>query len=750
MAPGRALRFGVMLLLCVATAGCGPDRARGSVADGDPADADADAAGHRRMVQRLEDLALAANPATNGFVNAERVRWMEGDPPAANPVEQFRQRGRLAHERVLAGDTERAIPELEALLREAESGGYPATILQTVRHELAVAWLRLAEEQNCVAHHDADSCLFPIRAGGQHVAQRGSREALEQYAALLQQSPGDLSARWLINLAAMTLGEHPAAVPERWRIPLTAFESEDTVPRFRDVAPAAGLDAVALSGGAAMEDLDGDGDLDVVASSWGLADPLRLFLSNGDGTFAERTVEAGLEGVRGGLNLVHADYDNDGDVDLYVLRGAWLGKDGRFPNSLLRNDGEGRFVDVTERAGLLAFHPTQTAAWADYDGDGWLDLFVGNESSGDELHRCELFRNLGDGSFEEVARESGLGLFGFVKAAVWGDVDNDGRPDLYLSRLREPNLLFRNEGPDAAGRVRFRETAAAAGVSEPLNSFPAWFWDYDNDGWLDLFVSGYMAAWNEGSIGEVAADYLGLAVRAERPRLYRNRGDGSFEDVTRAAGLWRVLLTMGCNYGDLDNDGWVDMYLGTGEPDLRALMPNRMFRNARGRAFRDVTTVGGFGHLQKGHGVAFGDVDADGDQDIFAVMGGAYEGDVYANVLFENPGNANGWVTLRLEGRRSNRGAIGARLRVVLRDGSGGTRTVHALVGSGGSFGGSTLQQEIGLGDATAVERVEIDWPGGESQRIEGIAPRAVYRIVEGESTATRVKVSSFALGGSR
>jgi hypothetical protein len=171
---------------------------------------------------------------------------------------------------------------------------------------------------------------------------------------------------------------------------------------------------------------------------------------------------------------------------------------------------------------------------------------------------------------------------------------------------------------------------------------------------------------------------------------------------------------MGSNFGDLDNDGWLDFHVGTGEPDLAALAPNRMFRNAGGREFRDVTTSGGFGHLQKGHGVAFADLDEDGDQDVYAVMGGAFSGDGYRNVLYENPGHGNRWLKLRLEGVRANRAAIGSRITVTVL-GSDGRRVLHRVVGSGGSFGASPLRQEIGLGRAERVERIEINWAGSNT-----------------------------------
>ena len=171
-----------------------------------------------------------------------------------------------------------------------------------------------------------------------------------------------------------------------------------------------------------------------------------------------------------------------------------------------------------------------------------------------------------------------------------------------------------------------------------MDSFGAFFFDYDNDGWLDLFVAGCGGFEAKTMAADVAADYLGLPTTAERGRLYRNKGDGTFADVTKAAGLYRVVPAMGLNFGDLDNDGWLDIYLGTGNPDFGTLIPNRMFRNADGRSFQDVTTAGNFGHLQKGHAIAFGDVDNDGDQDVFEEMGGAFLADKAYSALYLESG----------------------------------------------------------------------------------------------------------------
>jgi hypothetical protein len=201
---------------------------------------------------------------------------------------------------------------------------------------------------------------------------------------------------------------------------------------------------------------------------------------------------------------------------------------------------------------------------------------------------------------------------------------------------------------------------------------------------------------------------------------------------------------MGSNFGDLDNDGWQDFYLGTGDPDLSTLIPNRMFRSDGGKRFQDVTTAGGFGHLQKGHGVSFADFDNDGDQDVHEDMGGAFSGDVYPNVLFSNPGNSNHWVKLKFEGRQSNRAGIGARIKLTVA-GEGGAREIHRVVGTGGSFGGNPLRQEIGLGTTGSIKSLEVYWPAsGRRQSWSNVTANRLYRIVEGEDRLEGMPIKTF------
>ncbi len=733
----------LQLLVLVLCLGGGGEPERGS-AEPSPKIAP----GTQRMAARLKGIIGKSNPMKNIYRSEERANIMRAAVAStSDPGAKLKYQAELPIELLQAGKSLEAIQEfarLNALLEQLHIPWDPEN-RKTYRAVEALAYLRLGEQENCLLNHTADSCLLPIRGAGVHTAQRGSRGALKILHEQLEEFPDDLRARWLLNICYMTLGEYPDKVPEQWLIPPAAFESGYDIGRFYDVAPGAGLGVTGLSGGCVTEDFDGDGYLDVMISSFGLREPLRFFHNNANGTFTERTVAAGLTGEWGGLNMLQADYNNDGHADVLVLRGAWLGAEGKYPNSLLRNNGDGTFADVTEAAGLLSFNPTQTATWLDFNGDGWLDVYIGNESSANEARPCELYRNNGDGTFTECAAAAGVAAVGVIKGVGSGDFNNDGRIDLYVSRRGGPNLLYRNDGPTepggaAKGPWRFTDVASAAGVTEPNMSFSTWFFDYDNDGWLDIFVA------DNGihGLGDVAADYLGLPTTAERSRLFHNNHDGTFADVTREAGLYRVLVGMGSNFGDLDNDGFLDFYIGDGEPNLGTLIPNRMFRNDHGKRFQDVTTSGDFGHLQKGHGIAFADLDNDGDQDVFAEMGGAYSGDTAQSVLYQNPGHGNHWITLKLEGTKSNRSAIGARIKIVVET-EDGPRSVSKTVCSGGSFGASPLRQEIGLGKATAIKTVEVFWPAtGQTQRVEGLALDRFYRIREGEQEAAPVKLKTW------
>ncbi len=445
--------------------------------------------------------------------------------------------------------------------------------------------------------------------------------------------------------------------------------------------------------------------------------------------------------------MITTDYNNDGRPDIIVLRGGWLGRSGHYPLSLLRNDGKGHFTDVTIQAGLLTLGPTQTAVAFDYNGDGYLDLFVGYEASPDDSGACKLFRNNGNGTFTDVTRQCGLNIVRFVKGVVSADFTHSGRPGLYISCCGQPNVLLRNDGPAGPDKSptapwKFTDISSQAGVDLQTSSFSCFFFDYDNDGWPDLFVCGYAGV----RVSDVVNDYLGLPTTAPKAKLYHNNHDGTFTDVTEQSHLDKVILGMGLNFGDLDNDGWLDFYAGTGNPDLATLIPKRMFRNHDGKYFDEVTTTGDFGHLQKGHGIAFGDLNNNGQQDVFIVLGGAFEGDTAHDALFVNPGNKNHWVTLKLTGVKSNRIALGAEICVTVTTPQG-ERKIYRTVSTGGSFGNNPLRQEIGLGDATAIKQVTVRWPiTGLQQTFRNLSMDRFYKIREADPNPTPWEVPTFKL----
>ena len=679
------------------------------------------------MIRILAEKAEMVNPEINLYANKKRLAWLQNQTFDDHISAALQHQSVIANEMLNAGYTQQSIDQYNDVLYTIDSLKInpPESFMTAIQDLLAITHFRHGEETNCLDGHNAESCIVPIRGAGIHRNKNNAEIAINIYKSLLEKNPKDYVYRWLINLAYMVKGDYPDKVPHRWLIPQLIPSDSITFPEFTEIAESAGLDHISLAGGSIADDFDGDGLIDIMVSSWGLDNQLHYFKNMGNRGFEDRTESANLIGITGGLNMVHGDYDNDGWVDVFVLRGGWFGEDGNHPNSLLKNNGDGTFTDVTISASIYSEHPTQTASWGDFNNDGWLDLFIGNENTGGSNHISELYQNNGDGTFSDVAQAHNINAIGFIKAVIWGDINNDGFLDLYISRLGEPNLLFQNSGPE--NNYHFKEISKKSGVTEPLNSFPAWFWDFNNDGWEDIWVSGY-----DNSSGHVALDYLGLKHDGESPRLYQNNKDGTFTDVTKKANLDHPLLTMGSNFGDLNNDGFLDFYAGTGDPDYRSMQPNRMFLNKRGESFDDVTFHGRFGHLQKGHGVSYADFDRDGDLDVHAVLGGAYEGSVYQNVLFENPGGwKNRWVGLSLQGMDTNRLALGARIKIVLESGF----VVHRTVSSGGSFGGNPLDQMIGLGKDGKIKTINIFWPGSQTtQTFSGIDSDGWYRVIENES----------------
>ena len=590
--------------------------------------------------------------------------------------------------------------------------------LYTIIYFQGVTALRRGEDENCILCRGESSCILPISAAAVHTNKAGSGLAVEYFSEYLTQFPDDLEVKWLLNVAHMTLGQHPQGIEPRHLLSLDRFwKSEFDIGRFRDIGHIVGVNRLNNAGGGVMDDFDNDGLLDLVVTSNVPGLPMGFYRNKGDGTFEERAKEAGLSRQFSGLFCVQADYNNDGHLDLFIPRGAWT----PFPMraSLLRNNGNGTFTDVTKEAGLEAGMNSLSACWADFDNDGFLDLFV---PCGPQPSR--LYRNKGDGTFEDVAQKAGVAGTdaqpGMWKSATWIDFDRDGYPDLFVNRMRDTAILYRNNRDGT-----FTDVTAAMGIDGPRIGFACWAWDYDNDGWPDIFATCY-----EYPLEDVVLGLLGKPHKSQSNRLYRNLGGKGFQDVTKEAGLDAVFATMGSNFGDFDNDGFLDMYLGTGGPDLATLIPNRMFKNVAGKRFADISASSGTGHLQKGHSVACGDWDRNGTLDIFIEMGGAIPGDQYHNILFQNPGQGNNWLNVKLVGKKSNRSAIGARIKVVTAGPD--PLTIHREVSTGGSFGANPLEQLVGVGKAERIAELEVYWPtSGTTQTFHNVPVNQAIEIAE-------------------
>ncbi len=706
--------------------------------------------GTAKMVKLLKKAHNQIDPMNVAYhLNSFRVENFKSIMNNAGSLsEQLQANFNYAYELINAGKSAEAIMELHSLIEKFEKNGVSADGIVSAYRLLATAYMRLGEQDNCIGKNNSESCIIPIQGGGVYSLKQGSVTAIQIYENILKSNPDDLESLWMLNVAYMTLGQYPDQVPSQWRIPLNAFHSDYEMQPFKNVSMQLNISTIGLCGGSCMDDFNNDGFLDIIASSWGTNDQVKIFFNNGDGTFKDQTEFSGIKGITGGLNMIHADYNNDGYKDVLVLRGAWFDGSGKIPNSLLKNNGDGTFSDVTLESGLLSRYPTQAATWSDFNNDGWLDLFIGNESSQNIDAPCELFINE-KGIFRNITEQTGLGqLRGLVKGVTSGDVNNDGWQDIYVSVLGQSNKLFLNKGASVGSSgIQFEDATHIAGVQDPFESFPTWIWDFNNDGNLDIFAGPYNTNTTQKPAAILASSYFGKSFNEFVPKNYQNNGDGTFTEMSKKMGLSEPMHAMGSNYGDLDNDGFLDCYIGTGSPDYTSLVPNKMYRNNKGKTFQDVTTSGRFGHIQKGHAVSFGDIDNDGDQDIFHVLGGAYEGDVFGDAFFENPiGNKKSWITILLEGTSSNKSAIGARIKITTQQKNGKKQIFHQFVSTGGSFGSSSLQQETGLDDAVAIKEIEIRWPNAAQtvEVFENIDINRFVKITEGGNDAEYLERQAF------
>ena len=518
---------------------------------------------------------------------------------------------------------------------------------------------------------------------------------------------------------------------------------------FREQAKQAGVAfqhtrdeaAINLGGGVAAGDYNGDGHLDLYITN--SAGPNGLFRNVGNGTFTDVAASAGVDDPDAtGYGAGWADYDNDGDLDLYVANfGA---------SRLFRNDGDGSFADVTAPSGVAdpdGDHRTMGVAWGDFDGDSFLDLLIvrhlmeiggklalDTEGLARASRPLALFHNQGDGTFtnathllsEDLEYPSPVKGAGFKPAFL--DYDNDGDSDIYIvndfGSANYPNVLWRNDGRDASGDVIFTDVSEQSGTDLEIFGMGLAVGDYDNDGDFDFYMT---------DIGE--------------GKFLKNLGDGSFANATQSTGTGRgsipenwfdsMSVGWGTVFADLDNDGRLDLYAVAGQMDNDPCFnmehqPNALFVNTGDGAFADVSGASGADDPGTGRGVAHGDFNGDGLLDLFVVNIGALDGEPGTSRLFVNTSeNGNNWLRVVTRGTESNRFGIGAKLLLAV----GGLTQIREVGASQSHMSNSVVPAHFGIGNAETVDSLEVHWPSGRIQRLEDIPVNQELTIVEPTGT---------------
>ena len=506
--------------------------------------------------------------------------------------------------------------------------------------------------------------------------------------------------------------------PFATRPPLAAAQAPESAGlRFTDVAPALKLDAAGRGRAAAWADVDGDGHLDLLVGRLGRVS--RLWRSrSGPGAFEEVTEQAGLGFFDDAVGLAAGDLDNDGDLDLYVARSGQHNEHPlRSANVLLRNRGQGVFEDATTQTGGGDPGAGRGVVLSDFDRDGLLDLFVVNEGDA-----TRLLHNRGAGRFDDVSEQAGVARVARSISAVAADFDDDGDPDLFVANNGEENLLYRNDTPPG-GRLSFAEVGFASRVALS-GGYGCTVADFDNDGRLDLFVAN-LNNWDGGS----------RFTPGDPSYLFLNQGGLTFSEAALASGLAYVGGATAPVAADLDADGWVDLYLGTGGPEPRRDEPDVLYRNlgkrpGGGVRFAEVTRAAGVHRPSlSGKGVVVGDYDEDGDLDLYVPSGDLLGSDIGHAALWRNDTPQGHRVMLRLVGTSSNRSAIGA--RATLR--SGDLQRVAEVIGNTGCGGQQSLDLVFGLGPREQADTLTIRWPAGGRTTLDQIPVDRLLIVTEGE-----------------
>lgn len=651
-------------------------------------------------------------PHNHGFM-LNLSEWMSGE------VRFSQETGhRVPHDPLLGLD--RSVDVLNRVLDEAvpyspEEGAALFLMANTLARRGSFAEAIHYYEIELSRKLSPDQQAATLRELGASLYRTGQyQDAARRFYEALQFKPNSID-QWLLHVALDQIPNKPE-LPKSVLFPVS--EPVQSTLSFEDVAGKRGLRRLNGNGTVAIGDIDGDGRLDILVSGSG------TFLAayhNAGGTFTEVTEAVGLGHVPAGYSLNLIDYDNDGWLDLFITYNGWSGP---MPDRLFHND-HGKFTDVSKKSGLDDPGSGFVSLWADLDNDGFIDVVIANGVLKDGSVP-QIYRNNHDGAFTNVTRAAGLNeppSYGAIGIAL-GDYDKDGKVDIFINGLNDaPNRLYHNDG-----NMHFTEVASKAGVQQaPHNGFVAFFFDYNNDGLPDLLTTS-LAPW-EVVLEALKPGYSPRTLHTDASRLFRNNGDGTFSDMTRKAGLHFPMGTMGAGVADLDNDGYSDLYFGTGDPQLTRLEPNRLFHNNADGTFADVTQSTNLAHPgNKGHGVAFADFEDRGVLDIFAQLGGHYPGDHTYNALYRNlSAPQNNWLEVDLLATKSNRNAIGTQL--TLRTGE--LLIYREVKGSEGFGATSPYRQHFGIGKRGEVDSLEVKWPSGLRSLLKDLKPNRIVRVEE-------------------
>ena len=507
-----------------------------------------------------------------------------------------------------------------------------------------------------------------------------------------------------------------------------------------------------MSGGVALFDYDNDGMLDIYLVNSLTMDFLNsptkpqseLYRNNGDGTFTNVTVKAGVGDTGWGMGVCVGDYNNDGWDDLFVT--------GLGPDHLFKNNGDGTFTDVTKTARVSDPRFTTGAAFLDYDNDGYLDLFVTNYVDFDinnlptRERSCQyrgievqcgprglrgagdtLYHNNGDGTFTDVSAKAGVsdpnGYYGLGVAS--SDFDGDGWVDIFVANDATPNFFYRNNGDGTFKEIGFLSGTAVNADGSEQACMGVTVGDYDHDGKLDIFATNFAQEYNV---------------------LYRGQGSNMFSDVSNASGfLNQPYVSWGTKFFDYDNDGWLDLFVANGHvyPQVDAAKLDAgyrqrklLYRNNRNGKFSEEAAQHGEALMEKrtSRGVAFGDIDDDGDVDLIV-----NDLDGAPSLLRNDGGNANNSLLIKTVGDKSNRDGIGARVKVV-----SGDLTQIDEVRSGASYiSHNDLRLHFGLEKRTKIDLIEIRWPSGTTTKLENMGVNRIIVVKEGKGLIKQTEFKS-------